>query len=170
MKTLLVKVKNLENCHNKGFSIIRKLSDNYLQFNRTMIVDTNNNVCGLIIYPHVAFVNTVDVFNGVKSNELLFEKSLNALMKQFKDTNQCMIFKLNPIFRFSRFVKLNKPVRGMRYATNEEQEECMSVFLKTLLSLGLTDEELYSYCMRNEIFDTYVNLLYKQEYKEDVKI
>lgn len=165
MKTLLVKVKNPDNCHKEGFSQIRKAGSNGVDFNRIVVVDKDNNALGFIINPYITFVNTEDVLKGINDGVLFTEKTYNVLSKQFKDTDSCMVYNLNPLIRFGTYIRLDKQVRGNRYATDDEQDNCILALLKTLLGIGLTADELYRFCMENEFFNVYVDYLYRQDNK-----
>lgn len=165
MRTLLVKVKDPDNCHREGFSQIRKIGCNGIDFNRIVVVDKDNDALGFIINPYITFVNVVEVLEQIDNNILFTEKSYDTLNKQFKDVDSCILYNLNPLIRFGTYIQLDKPVRGMRYATDDEQDKCILALLRTLLGIGLTPDELYRFCMENEFFNVYVDYLYRQDNK-----
>lgn len=155
MKTMLMKVKNPENCHKKGFCYLKKLNNQGLTFNRISIVNKENQAIGFILNPQTEVVTTDDVFNELANEEIFSEKPVATVKKQLNNQPQCLIFKLNPIARFGTNVDLEKPVRGNRYATRNEEQDCELELINTLIELGITHEELYEYCIRENLFDAY---------------
>lgn len=159
MTTLLVKVKNPENCHKKGFTYIKKLTSKGIEFDSILAVNKENEAVGFILTPHIQVVGTNELIQGLEEEDLFTEKPVSTVKKQLKDNPQCIIFNISPIARFGCNVGLEKQVRGTRYSTKTERHNCELELIRTLLSLGITQDELYSYCMRENLIDALVETI-----------
>ena len=161
--TILIKVKNPENCHKDGFSHIKKNSTRGLDYNRILVVNNDNEAIGFVLKPQITIVPSGEVIKSLEDGTLSVEKSLPTLKKQLKHAENCILCNLNPLARFGHNVGLTKPVRDTRYATNEESFNCEKELIRTLLCLGITGSELYSYSIRESLLESYCDVLFNEE-------
>jgi hypothetical protein len=133
MNTLFIKVSN---CCKKGFSHVETVG---LDYERVIVVNTDNEAVGFVLNPERRIVAVNEVLQSVDAGNIVVEKVSASVKTQTK----CAVCNLNPLARFKHNIQLRKPVRGSRYATNEESKECEKEFIKTLISMGISYDAIY---------------------------
>lgn len=140
----------------KGYKTIRKISKNYLLVHSFGFVDKDNKVTGYSLLPLLA---VVPAKNLREEDILLFGKK--RWDKLEKNTTLVVYQGGNPV-QFEQPVCLEKPVRGMRYATQEEEKIIKKEIVKQeakRLCVSSLDcfynhdnyNELYEFCMINDL-------------------
>lgn len=152
----------------KDYKTIRKLSKNYLLFHYFCFVDKDNNVTGYSLSPLALFAPAKGLLE--EDIQLLGKKRWEKL-----DENTTLVIYagVNPV-HLEQPVCLEKPVRGMRYATDEEERILKETIVKQeikRLHVTTSDgfygndnyQELYRYCLSNELQDALFTLEQKGE-------
>jgi len=140
----------------KEFKTIRKISKNYLLFHFFGFVDKENNVTHYTSNPLAFVVRAKDL---VDEDIRLFGKK--RWEKLDKNTN-LIVYQGAGLTQFEQPISLEKQVRGMRYATQEEEKIIKTEIVKQeakRLQVKSSDcfynrenyQELYKFCMSNDL-------------------
>lgn len=154
-KILLIKYNNL----NQEY-YARKFNSNYLEYKFLGLVNKNNKLMYICTSPRAMIKNFEDVTDELKEKT---QYTIKAFDKRFKDETIYFHYFL-PSFKTSEPILLDKKVRGLRYANNDEKQlitdeivmfwcDYKPITLKERLHHSQRYQEIYKKCMEYECID-----------------